>query len=183
MAMHYQAVTTTKLIGMHQSGFMLLHWAWTKSSTELHYNGWRIGFYSRWWQPSDIRFKTGEPQAQLQSWSRQPIFSSARFPDDGSMLVTGTPSSQVSVEYSRWKRIFGSRCWAIKRCSPPRQCMMQPWMKRTVWYRGTLCVTPVSNVSRTIYQKANEQPESRVNDPECQLAFQEQTIEETQWSA
>ncbi|MFA0520130.1 hypothetical protein AB4501_24605, partial [Vibrio sp. 10N.222.55.E8] len=49
--------------------------------------------------------ETGESQAQLQSWSRQLIFSSARFSDDGNLLVTGTPSSQVSV----WNTHDGQR--------------------------------------------------------------------------
>lgn len=41
--------------------------------------------------------QTGEKQAELSSFSRQLIFSSARFSDDGSQLVTGTPSSRVEV--------------------------------------------------------------------------------------
>ncbi len=39
----------------------------------------------------------GTQKAQLSSFSRQLIFSSARFSDDGSKLVTGTPSSRIEV--------------------------------------------------------------------------------------
>ncbi|MFA0502266.1 WD40 repeat domain-containing protein, partial [Vibrio sp. 10N.222.46.A1] len=65
--------------------------------------------------------ETGEPQAQLQSWSRQLIFSSARFSDDGSMLVTGTPSSQVSVWNTQdGKRISRHDAEPLKDARPPR---------------------------------------------------------------
>ncbi|ROR60371.1 WD-40 repeat-containing protein [Vibrio crassostreae] len=65
--------------------------------------------------------ETGEPQAQLQSWSRQLIFSSARFSDDGSMLVTGTPSSQVSVwNTQNGKRISRHDAEPLKDARPPR---------------------------------------------------------------
>ncbi|SDH96171.1 WD domain-containing protein, G-beta repeat-containing protein [Vibrio xiamenensis] len=40
---------------------------------------------------------TGEKVSRLHSWYRQLIFSSARFSDDGSKLVTGTPSGRISV--------------------------------------------------------------------------------------
>ncbi|MCV5655922.1 hypothetical protein OFN54_31765, partial [Escherichia coli] len=35
--------------------------------------------------------ETGQKVSQLSSWSRQLIFSTARFSDDGFRLVTGTP--------------------------------------------------------------------------------------------
>lgn len=40
---------------------------------------------------------TGEKVSELKSLSRQLIFSTARFSDDGSMLLTGTPSGRVQV--------------------------------------------------------------------------------------
>jgi len=40
---------------------------------------------------------SGTQQAQLHSFSRQLIFSTARFSDDGTLLVTGTPSSRIEV--------------------------------------------------------------------------------------
>ncbi len=53
--------------------------------------------------------ETGNQQAELKSFSRQLIFSTARFSDDGSMLITGSPSGRVQVwdtssgdELNRW---------------------------------------------------------------------------------
>ncbi|MGL6262187.1 WD40 repeat domain-containing protein [Vibrio sp. WXL210] len=40
---------------------------------------------------------TGEQVSELKSLSRQLIFSSARFSDDGHWLVTGTPSGRITV--------------------------------------------------------------------------------------
>ncbi|WP_428775731.1 WD40 repeat domain-containing protein [Vibrio sp.] len=64
---------------------------------------------------------TGEPQSQLKSFARQLIFSTARFSDDGGMLVTGTPSSRVMV----WDTQDGSQIdWfeaePLKDARPPR---------------------------------------------------------------
>ncbi|NLS14658.1 hypothetical protein HGP28_17500 [Vibrio sp. SM6] len=42
---------------------------------------------------------------ELKSWSRQLIFSSARFSDDGSLLVTGSPSGEVVV----WQTASGEQ--------------------------------------------------------------------------
>ncbi len=49
--------------------------------------------------------QTGAKTSQLSSWSRQLIFSTARFSDDGSQLVTGSPSGRVSV----WDTQSGKR--------------------------------------------------------------------------
>ncbi|TON78924.1 hypothetical protein CGH50_28515, partial [Vibrio parahaemolyticus] len=52
--------------------------------------------------------ETGQKVSQLSSWSRQLIFSTARFSDDGSQLVTGTPSGRVSIwDTHSGKRIDG----------------------------------------------------------------------------
>lgn len=65
--------------------------------------------------------KTGEPKAELQSWSRQLIFSTARFSDDGAQLVTGTPSSQVSIwDTQSGKRIARYDAEPLKDARPPR---------------------------------------------------------------
>ncbi|GAD77133.1 hypothetical protein VAZ01S_063_00090 [Vibrio azureus NBRC 104587] len=40
---------------------------------------------------------TGKNLSELNSWSRQLIFSTARFSDDGRQLVTGTPSGRTAV--------------------------------------------------------------------------------------
>lgn len=65
--------------------------------------------------------ETGEPQAELQSWSRQLIFSTARFSDDGLQLVTGTPSSQVSIwDTQTGKRIARYETEPLKDTRPPR---------------------------------------------------------------
>ncbi|MBO0186037.1 hypothetical protein J0683_24530, partial [Vibrio parahaemolyticus] len=49
--------------------------------------------------------KTGQEVTQLSSWSRQLIFSTARFADDGTQLVTGSPSGRVSI----WDTQTGKR--------------------------------------------------------------------------
>ncbi|QXO17156.1 WD40 repeat domain-containing protein [Vibrio ostreae] len=41
--------------------------------------------------------ESGQKRSALRSFSRQLIFSSARFSDDGTKLVTGTPSSRIEV--------------------------------------------------------------------------------------
>ncbi len=56
--------------------------------------------------------KTGKKISHLHSFSRQLIFSAARFSDDGSKLVTGTPSSRLMV----WNTKTGERLMASKQC-------------------------------------------------------------------
>lgn len=64
---------------------------------------------------------TGEQHAQLRSFSRQLIFSSARFSDDGQKLVTGTPSSRIMVwDVNSGKRIDGFEAVPLKDARPPR---------------------------------------------------------------
>jgi WD40 repeat protein len=64
---------------------------------------------------------TGEKIAQLRSYSRQLIFSSARFSDDGRYLVTGTPSSRVMVWRTKTgKQIDGFEAEPLKDTRPPR---------------------------------------------------------------
>ncbi|WP_047044207.1 WD40 repeat domain-containing protein [Vibrio mexicanus] len=64
---------------------------------------------------------SGEAKARLSSFSRQLIFSAARFSDDGSKLVTGTPSSRVMVwDTSTGKRIDGFEAEPLKETRPPR---------------------------------------------------------------
>jgi len=60
-------------------------------------------------------------QTPLKSWSRQLIFSSARFSDDGSKLVTGTPAGQVNVwDTQSGKRISKYQVEPLKDTRPPR---------------------------------------------------------------
>ncbi|GAK84835.1 WD40 repeat [Vibrio ponticus] len=64
---------------------------------------------------------SGEPVSQLSSFSRQLIFSAARFSDDGSKLITGTPSSRVMVWDSQTgKRLDGFEAEPLKDARPPR---------------------------------------------------------------
>lgn len=64
---------------------------------------------------------TGEAITSLSSLSRQLIFSSARFSDDGQQLVTGTPSSRVMVWDSQsGKRLHGFEAAPLKDARPPR---------------------------------------------------------------
>ncbi|KOO11240.1 hypothetical protein AKJ18_30125, partial [Vibrio xuii] len=52
--------------------------------------------------------ETGEMVSELSSFSRQLIFSTARFSDDGKYLVTGTPSSRIMVwDVGSGKRVDG----------------------------------------------------------------------------
>ncbi|MBA5764612.1 hypothetical protein H2O73_19820 [Vibrio sp. 404] len=63
----------------------------------------------------------GEPVSQLSSFSRQLIFSTARFSDDGQKLITGTPSSRVMVwDTQTGKRIEGFEVEPLKDARPPR---------------------------------------------------------------
>jgi len=64
---------------------------------------------------------SGAKKAQLSSFSRQLIFSSARFSDDGALLVTGTPSSRIEV----WNTETGKKqntyeAEPLKDTRPPR---------------------------------------------------------------
>ncbi|MBW3697380.1 hypothetical protein EK599_16935 [Vibrio sp. T187] len=64
---------------------------------------------------------SGEELAQLSSWSRQLIFSSARFSDDGSQLITGTPSGRVSVwDTQTGDKISNYEVEPLKDARPPR---------------------------------------------------------------
>ncbi|MGO1297515.1 MAG: WD40 repeat domain-containing protein [Vibrio sp.] len=49
--------------------------------------------------------KTGEKQSHLKSFSRQLIFSTARFAKNGRYLLTGTPGSQVAI----WNTTSGEK--------------------------------------------------------------------------
>ncbi|MGF1698684.1 hypothetical protein L4C54_23890 [Vibrio lamellibrachiae] len=65
--------------------------------------------------------KTGNEQAQLSSFSRQLIFSTARFSDDGSKLITGTPSSRIIVwDTNSGKKLDGFEAEPLKDARPPR---------------------------------------------------------------
>ncbi|WP_434997240.1 WD40 repeat domain-containing protein [Vibrio scophthalmi] len=64
---------------------------------------------------------SGKEVSQLSSFSRQLIFSSARFSDDGLQLITGTPSSRVMVWDSlTGKRLEGFEAEPLKDARPPR---------------------------------------------------------------
>ncbi len=78
--------------------------------------------------------ETGEEVTQLSSWSRQLIFSTARFSDDGSLLVTGTPSGRVMVwDTQSGKRVDGFEVEPKKILAlPARSCMMQPLIPSNV---------------------------------------------------
>ena len=65
--------------------------------------------------------RTGKQLSKLRSFSRQLIFSTARFSDDGQYLVTGTPSSRIMVWGSKTgKRIDGFETEPLKDTRPPR---------------------------------------------------------------
>ncbi|AVX00617.1 PQQ-binding-like beta-propeller repeat protein [Vibrio vulnificus] len=65
--------------------------------------------------------KTGQQISQLKSWSRQLIFSTARFSDDGRLLVTGTPSGRVAVwNTTSGKQIESYEVEPLKDARPPR---------------------------------------------------------------
>ncbi|WP_038176106.1 MULTISPECIES: WD40 repeat domain-containing protein [Vibrio] len=64
---------------------------------------------------------SGKQLAKLRSFSRQLIFSTARFSDDGRYLVTGTPSSRIMVWDSHsGKRVDGFEAEPLKDTRPPR---------------------------------------------------------------
>ena len=64
---------------------------------------------------------TGEAITQLSSFTRQLIFSTARFSDDGLLLITGTPSSRVMVWDSQsGKRLERFETEPLKDTRPPR---------------------------------------------------------------
>jgi len=64
---------------------------------------------------------TGEQLSKLSSFSRQLIFSTARFSDDGRYLVTGTPSSRIMVWDSHsGSRVDGFEAEPLKDTRPPR---------------------------------------------------------------
>lgn len=64
---------------------------------------------------------TGGEVAQLSSFSRQLIFSTARFSDDGLQLLTGTPSSRIMVwDTQSGKRLNGFEAEPLKDARPPR---------------------------------------------------------------
>ncbi|NOH84446.1 hypothetical protein DS893_08600 [Vibrionales bacterium C3R12] len=65
--------------------------------------------------------ETGEKVSALSSLSRQLIFSAARFSDDGSQLITGTPSGRVMVwDTKSGKRTDGFEVEPLKDARPPR---------------------------------------------------------------
>lgn len=64
---------------------------------------------------------SGEQRSKLSSFSRQLIFSTARFSDDGQHLVTGTPSSRIMVWNTQTgKKIDGFEAEPLKDTRPPR---------------------------------------------------------------
>ncbi|MDE1233203.1 WD40 repeat domain-containing protein [Vibrio aestuarianus] len=64
---------------------------------------------------------SGKKIAQLSSFSRQLIFTTARFSDDGSLLVTGSPSSQVAIWNAKnGKKQQGFEVEPLKDARPPR---------------------------------------------------------------
>lgn len=73
--------------------------------------------------------KTGKKEATLSSFSRQLIFSSARFSDDGRYLITGTPSSRIDI----WNTHTGKRQDSFE--TKPRKDARPP---RAVVYDATL---------------------------------------------
>lgn len=65
--------------------------------------------------------QTGEKQAKLRSLSRQLIFSSARFSDDGRYLLTGTPSSRIEIwSATNGKKLARFEAKPQKDARPPR---------------------------------------------------------------
>ncbi|MGF1751271.1 MULTISPECIES: WD40 repeat domain-containing protein [Vibrio] len=65
--------------------------------------------------------KTGTQKSQLSSWSRQLIFSAARFSDDGQRLATGSPSSRLIVwDTDSGEKINSYDVEMLKDVRPPR---------------------------------------------------------------
>ncbi|SJL85199.1 WD40 repeat domain-containing protein [Vibrio palustris] len=65
--------------------------------------------------------KTGEKQSHLKSFSRQLIFSSVRFANNGRFLLTGTPGSQVAIwNTTNGKKIDDFIAKPQKDARPPR---------------------------------------------------------------
>ncbi|MCL9776348.1 WD40 repeat domain-containing protein [Vibrio methylphosphonaticus] len=65
--------------------------------------------------------KTGSKISQLSSWSRQLIFSAARFSDDGHRLATGSPSSRLMIwDTSSGKKLESYDVEMLKDVRPPR---------------------------------------------------------------
>lgn len=64
---------------------------------------------------------SGKQRSKLHSFSRQLIFSAARFSDDGQHLITGTPSSRVMLwDTQNGDRIDGFEAEPLKDTRPPR---------------------------------------------------------------
>ncbi|MDV7105433.1 hypothetical protein R3X26_13565 [Vibrio sp. TH_r3] len=65
--------------------------------------------------------KTGQKISELKSLSRQLVFSSARFSDDGQFLVTGSPNGRVMLwESSSGKHLDSWDVEPLKDTRPPR---------------------------------------------------------------
>ncbi|MGX9419448.1 WD40 repeat domain-containing protein [Vibrio sp. WJH972] len=63
----------------------------------------------------------GEELSQLNSFARQLIFSTARFSDDGKYLVTGTPSSKVTIwQVQSGNKLDSFEATPTKDTRPPR---------------------------------------------------------------
>ena len=63
----------------------------------------------------------GEKISELKAFSRQLVFSTARFSDDGQLLVTGSPSGQVMLWNSQsGKRVDVWQAEPLKDTRPPR---------------------------------------------------------------
>lgn len=63
--------------------------------------------------------KTGAPVSKLKTFSRQQIFSTARFSDDGSKLITGTPASRIMLwDTQSGKKIGQWEAEALKDARP-----------------------------------------------------------------
>lgn len=65
--------------------------------------------------------KTGQKVSTLKSLSRQLVFSTARFSNDGETLVTGSPNGRVMLwDVASGKRIDGWEVEPLKDARPPR---------------------------------------------------------------
>ncbi len=64
--------------------------------------------------------QSGEKVSELKSLSRQLVFSAARFSDDGTLLVTGSPNGRIMLwDVSTGKRIGGWEAEPLKDARPP----------------------------------------------------------------